>query len=575
MSKAIQCHIRLRPSVPSDGPVNPGAIRMEENKLTALNASGDKRYRFDDHRFDQCHDASSSQEDVFSQIEPLLQQAYNGINTTIFAYGVTGSGKTYTMQGDCTKPGLIPRTVAAVFAKRNELGSSCLSVAVSYVEILKDEVYDLLSDQLARRKSDIRQSSNGQTIVADLTTTPLDSMQQFNRIYQNASKARKTAVTKLNSSSSRSHAILTIHLEIADGTDPTAIRTSKICLTDLAGSENNNLTGNDKERMRESSAINTSLTTLGKVIDALNAESRRPSTGHSFIPYRESKLTRLLQDALGGSSQGLLICCLAPGEKFARDTLHTLQFSKKSKAVDNCPIINKKTAHPRRLSAPPSSLVQSRALSGAKTFKVHASATSAPSANASINAVKGLERVPLGEIPSNVDSARPAVVRVKHDLTLLSNKENKAISQQHLNDRIQKIVGQESSQLKRQPNGLHRAAPEAKQTVNDVIHRLTREERDARARVLTTHARKLQQSGDFAKALDLYRKASEHVPGNERLRLRVAELELSLEGILQPSSPSSQGGPPEKSGLKRSHGHLDSLAELSDSPAKVRRTGAV
>ncbi|KAK8869848.1 hypothetical protein IAR55_000416 [Kwoniella newhampshirensis] len=362
MSKAIACHVRVRPPAPdgNDCKINDEDIKIEGNKISALNSQGDKRYHFE---FEKCHDVNSTQEEVFDSIAPFIEQAYQGINCTIFAYGVTGSGKTHTMQGDEEDPGIIPRIVNAVFQKRSQLKKSTLSLSFSYVEILKDEVYDLLGSlgHYQPRKRDIRTSSDGQNIVADLVVHPVESEEQFTVQYDAAAKTRKTASTKLNSSSSRSHAILTLHIEIRNNEYPNQVRSGKICLTDLAGSENNNLTGNDRERMRESAAINTSLTTLGKIVDALNLKAQRGRADSTvFVPYRESKLTRLLQDALEGHSQNLLICCLAPGEKFARDTINTLQFAKKSTAVENRLQVDGNGSRrlsqvpARRLSGPPS-----------------------------------------------------------------------------------------------------------------------------------------------------------------------------------------------------------------------------
>ncbi|WVQ98685.1 hypothetical protein IAU59_005816 [Kwoniella sp. CBS 9459] len=606
VTKSIACHIRVRPACDNDGKINQEGIRIEGNKVSALNVGGDRRYHF---QFDKCHDVNSTQNEVFDHIRPLLEQTYKGINTTIFAYGVTGAGKTHTMQGTKADPGIIPRTVQAVFAKRSELRSTRLTVAFSYVEILKDEVYDLLGDRAEPKKRDIRMSPEGQNIVAGLIVQPINSQEEFTQIYESASETRKTASTKLNSSSSRSHAILTLYLHIQDDEDPSQIITSKICLTDLAGSENNNLTGNDRERMRESSAINTSLTTMGKVVDALNLNAQKGGEGGVFVPYRETKLTRLLQDALGGSSQGLLICCLAPGEKFARDTINTLQFGKKSKSVENRITVADPAA--RRHSEP------IRAINPAKSFKVHENGQTAVGIS---NKVGSGRRTTLGSISVNTRTVSSGTAKGR-DGKGVQEKENIGfkMSDEQLDQRIQKIVNQEIALFQKPaqnpvmpdlPAAMQEEAapvpvPRTEQAVppeNNVTSRVPSEqpsdrtsveEKEKRARVLVGHARKAHHSGDLARALDLYKKAYQYVPKNKKLALRVTEIELSLEGILPVPPPAHRQHEQAQaeikptgskltsaSGMKRSRAHLGSLAELSgeieldadmDSPAKRGR----
>nr|KIR84567.1 microtubule motor protein [Cryptococcus tetragattii IND107] len=540
MSKSIACHVRLRPSTPSDGKVNEQGIVINGNKISALNVQGDKRYHFE---FEKCHDEKSTQEEVFEHVEPLLDQAWKGINTTIFAYGVTGAGKTHTMQGTKEEPGLIPRAVKVILQKRTLLPAS-INISMSYVEILKDEVYDLLGSRTEPRKRAIRMSAGGQNVIADLVHQPISSWEEFEAIYDTASKTRKTASTKLNSSSSRSHAILTIHLEMLESSNK--VNHGKICFTDLAGSENNNLTGNDRERMRESSAINTSLTTLGKVVDALNVIAQRGGDGTGvFVPYRESKLTRLLQDALGGSSLSLLICCLAPGEKFAKDAINTLQY----------------------------------AINPQAPFKIH------------MEGCVSLPRPSLGR-----PALAPLIPNVCHKKQNLKtglgsggkgNQKDKmavALTEEQLEKRIQMIVSQEMAnerekerqlqgQLPQQPIYQLKAPPniDAKSPPHALEARsMSEEEKDNRAKAIVKHARRVHQSGDLGNALDLYKKAYGYAPQNQKLAMRITELQLAIEGILPLPQLSGRSGQenqhlPSTSHLKRSrapHGSM-SLAELS------------
>ncbi|WVO21948.1 uncharacterized protein IAS62_003268 [Cryptococcus decagattii] len=571
MSKSIACHVRLRPSKPSDGKVNEQGIVINGNKISALNVQGDKRYHFE---FEKCHDEKSTQEEVFEHVEPLLDQAWKGINTTIFAYGVTGAGKTHTMQGTKEEPGLIPRAVKVILQRR-ALFPTSINISMSYVEILKDEVYDLLGSRTEPRKREIRMSAGGQNVIADLVHQRISSWEEFEAIYDTASKTRKTASTKLNSSSSRSHAILTIHLEMLESSDK--VNHGKICFTDLAGSENNNLTGNDRERMRESSAINTSLTTLGKVVDALNVIAQRSGDGTSvFVPYRESKLTRLLQDALGGSSLSLLICCLAPGEKFAKDAINTLHFGKKSKTVENR--LNNDRRDFRHLSQLPPT-VNLKTINPQAPFKIHT------------EGCVSLPRPSLGR-----PALAPLIPNVCHKKQNLKagvasggrgNQKDKmavALTEEQLEKRIQMIVSQEMAnerekerqlqgQLPQQPTYQSKAPPniDAKSPPHALEARsLSEEEKDNRAKAIVKHARRVHQSGDLGNALDLYKKAYGYAPQNQKLAMRITELQLAIEGVLPPPQLSGRSGQenqhlPSTSHLKRSrapHGSI-SLAELS------------
>ncbi|WWD15878.1 hypothetical protein CI109_100302 [Kwoniella shandongensis] len=610
MLKAIACHVRLRPpaSLGSDGKINEESIQIEGNHISALNAQGDKRYHFE---FEKCHNADSTQEEVFQNVLPLIEQAYKGINCTIFAYGVTGSGKTHTMQGTANSPGVIPRTVDALFQKRSQLRNSTLTLAFSYVEILKDEVYDLLASAGQSRKRDVRTGADGQNVVADLTVLPIKSRVQFSEVYEVAARSRTTASTKLNTNSSRSHAILTLYLEVESNHDPDMKVSGKICLTDLAGSENNNMTGNDRERMRESSAINTSLTTLGKVVDALNVQAQRGATSSStFIPYRESKLTRLLQDALGGTSQSLMICCLAPGEKFARDTINTLQFGKKAKTVENrLPVTSADSRrsslvhphrdseiHPRRISQIP--LPQSRRLP-------HIPLPQAPTLNPPVllSAQTGLGtsrpgrpllgRPALSAIAPNATHAKALRRSTMAGNIEQAEKENVgSVSIEGQLDKKKPMVFADDQKthssrteipitqdlLEARP--VVPAAEPATAVVNGTAFStttLTEEERQCRAKVYVGRARVAQQSGNLQQALQLYRKAWECVPDNQKIKTRITEIEMALEGIISPPKLSSTKYREEvkaKGGLKRSRAPAGSLAELTydddgnESPAK-------
>ncbi|KDR80423.1 hypothetical protein GALMADRAFT_242858, partial [Galerina marginata CBS 339.88] len=289
--------------------------------------------------FTSCYDQDSVQEEIFkNDVEPLIDVVYSGVTVTIFAYGVTSSGKTHTMQGTRSEPGVIPRVIRAMFKKKGTLLDLQTSLSISYMEIYKDEVYDLLVTRENAPKLPVRENDSGMVFVANLSKICISGVEDFDNLYNAATKHRSVGATNLNRASSRSHAVLTIEATMLDPVANTTL-TGKFNLVDLAGSENNKLTGNDPSRMAESSAINKSLSVLGQVVHALNQ-------GASRIPYRNSKLTRILQDALGGSSVGLLICNLAPGIKFRQDTLNTLNFAVRTKNVENRPVVNERDNRP-------------------------------------------------------------------------------------------------------------------------------------------------------------------------------------------------------------------------------------
>ncbi|KAL4262008.1 Kinesin-like protein [Pleurotus pulmonarius] len=374
MSQRIRIIARLRPRLrtePDDGCVQ--VVRHSNAVASGSNAGTTSSINIVNPRdtsqvfkfqFSNCYDEASTQEEIFgNDVQPMVDLVYQGMTVTIFAYGVTSSGKTHTMQGSKAAPGVIPRTVEAIFAHRRRLVDATptlapedISISMSYMEIYKDDVYDLLVTRENAPKLPVRENEHGKVFVANLTYEPIASFSDFETIYTRATKHRSVGSTNLNHASSRSHAILAIRATIFDRTHNRSL-TGTINLVDLAGSENNKLTGNDASRMAESAAINKSLSVLGQVVHALNSNQTR-------IPYRNSKLTRILQDALGGSSVGLLICNLAPGAKFRQDTLNTLNFAVRTKNIENKPVVNEQDH--RQVPRPPfPTLPSSIALGGA------------------------------------------------------------------------------------------------------------------------------------------------------------------------------------------------------------------
>ncbi|XP_033108529.1 kinesin-like protein KIF22-B [Anneissia japonica] len=284
------------------------------------------------YEFDAVHNSTASQEDIYkSSVSSVLKEVLNGQNASIFAYGPTGAGKTYTILGTDTQPGIIPQAVSDLFAQMKEESEKSPTLKydayISYLEIYQEKVFDLLEPKA--QDLPIRQDKHN-IIIPNLAEKEIVNIEQFKTLFEPASKNRMVAATKLNSRSSRSHTILLIKVVKKEQSAPYRTLTGKMYLIDLAGSENNKRTGNKGVRLKESGCINTSLFVLGQVVDALNKNKPR-------IPYRDSKLTRLLQDSLGGNSHTCMITNISPEDRSYKDTYTTLNLAAKSKTVINKP----------------------------------------------------------------------------------------------------------------------------------------------------------------------------------------------------------------------------------------------
>ena len=206
-------------------------------------------------------------------------------------------------------------------------------VNASYLEIYNEEIRDLLSDD-PKRKLELKESTENGIYVAGLSMHTINSISQCEIIMKKGLKNRSIGDTLMNTISSRSHSIFTLHLERMDTVKNERIRKGKLNLVDLAGSERQSKSGAFGERLKEATKINLSLSALGNVISALvDGKSK-------YIPYRDSKLTRLLKDSLGGNTKTLMVACLAPAENNYDETLTTLRYANRTKNIKNKPVIN-------------------------------------------------------------------------------------------------------------------------------------------------------------------------------------------------------------------------------------------
>uniref|UniRef100_A0A7M4EQ76 Kinesin family member 4A n=1 Tax=Crocodylus porosus TaxID=8502 RepID=A0A7M4EQ76_CROPO len=295
--------------------------------------------------YDYVFDPSAEQEEVFNtSVAPLIQGIFKGYNATVLAYGQTGSGKTYSMGGTFTQDqehepsvGVIPRVIKVLFQEVERKQDWAFSLKVSYLEIYNEDVLDLLSPVRERTSQiSIREDPKEGIKVIGLTEQEVACAQDTVFCLEQGNNSRTVASTAMNSQSSRSHAIFTISIEQRKKSDKNSSFRSKLHLVDLAGSERQKKTKAEGDRLKEGININRGLLCLGNVISALGEENKKGG----FVPYRDSKLTRLLQDSLGGNSHTLMIACVSPADSNMEETLNTLRYADRARKIKNKPVVN-------------------------------------------------------------------------------------------------------------------------------------------------------------------------------------------------------------------------------------------
>ncbi|NXF10324.1 KI13B protein, partial [Smithornis capensis] len=276
--------------------------------------------------------------------ENILQNAFEGYNACIFAYGQTGSGKSYTMMGTADQPGLIPKLCSGLFerAQKEENEEQSFKVEVSYMEIYNEKVRDLLDPKGSRQSLKVREHSVYGPYVDGLSKLAVASYKDIESLMSEGNKSRTVAATNMNEESSRSHAVFKIILthtlyDVQSGTSGEKV--GKLSLVDLAGSERATKTGAAGDRLKEGSNINKSLTTLGLVISAL-ADQAAGKNKNKFVPYRDSVLTWLLKDSLGGNSKTAMVATVSPAADNYDETLSTLRYADRAKNIVNHAVVN-------------------------------------------------------------------------------------------------------------------------------------------------------------------------------------------------------------------------------------------
>ena len=279
----------------------------------------------------------------------VLNNAYEGFNSCLFAYGQTGSGKSYSMVGYGTNKGIVPVSCDAIFKKidENKAGPDGdkyqYQVTIQMLEIYNEQVRDLFAKSNPSGGLKVRMNPKSGVEVVGLTEWPVGSYTEIDERIETATKNRTVAATQMNATSSRAHTVVTItytQLELnAKGPGKHSEKKAKINLVDLAGSERAESTGATGDRLKEGAAINLSLTMLGNVITALAEKSNNPNK-KVLVPYRDSKLTCILQDALGGNAKTIMICALSPADINYEETVGTLRYADRAKQIKNKPKVN-------------------------------------------------------------------------------------------------------------------------------------------------------------------------------------------------------------------------------------------
>jgi len=306
------------------------AVRfVDETTIEINSAHGPKQFVYD-----AVFSPANTQEDVFEDTKNLMQSCLDGYNVCLFAYGQTGSGKTFTMTGSDAMPGVTPRGIRQLYGLI-EQNSANLDVTVStyFVELYNDGLVDLYwsLDHDARReqppKLDIKLDAKKMVFIKNVTLRTAASADELLSLFDQGNANRHVGATAMNAESSRSHSIFAILIESYNKTTKKTA-TGKLSLVDLAGSERADKTGATADRLREAQNINKSLSALGDVISAL-------STNQKFIPYRNNKLTQLMQDSLGGNAKTLMFVNLSPADYNQEESLTSLMYAARVKLITN------------------------------------------------------------------------------------------------------------------------------------------------------------------------------------------------------------------------------------------------
>ncbi|KAM6961458.1 kinesin family member 3Cb [Aplochiton taeniatus] len=340
--EAVRVVVRCRPYNRKEQLMDCDNILQVDEKLGQITIRNPKSAPDDPMKtftYDSVYGWDSKQIDIYDDtVRPLVDSVLQGFNGTIFAYGQTGTGKTYTMNGMSTDPerrGIVPNSFNHIFTQISRSQNQKYLVRASYLEIYQEEIRDLLCKD-NNQKLELKENPEYGVYVKDLSSVVTKNVSELEHVMEIGNQSRSVGFTKMNERSSRSHAIFLITVECsemgADGEDH--IRVGKLNMVDLAGSERQSKTGAKGARLKEAAKINLSLSALGNVISALvDGKS-------THVPYRDSKLTRLLQDSLGGNAKTVMLATVGPSPKHYEESLTTLRYASRAKHIKNIPRIN-------------------------------------------------------------------------------------------------------------------------------------------------------------------------------------------------------------------------------------------
>ncbi|TQN70089.1 Kinesin-like protein KIF22 [Colletotrichum shisoi] len=512
--------------------------------------------------FNSVYDQATTQDELFtSEVAPHIKALFQGLDVTIFAYGVTGTGKTHTMRGGLklADRGVIPRLLSGVYRRGKKItkdtnGETTVDVALSYYEIYNDKVFDLFEPPEKRQPAGLPlREKDGKTMVVGLSERACEDLHDFSRLYIEANTNRVTAATKLNAHSSRSHAIMRVKVTQTTGDQVLESTASAI---DLAGSEDNRRTDNGKERLVESAAINKSLFVLSQCIDAI-------SRGDKRIPYRESKMTRILSL---GQNNGItiMILNLAPIRSYHLDTLSSLNVSSRAKRIEVREIENEvvfKQA-PRTNSAG-SAMAQRQPLRPLPNAHNIHSGTIASKANEKADVTRPVKLFNVyTDRSKTVAPARPTANTTQLRKPLVAPKVTKIAqpsqasqpAQQKLSisaEQLEAIVEKKVSEIlaSRESKTAEPAPTAAHPDINDAVRRRLealerrieseeRERDDTRSEGLRCllAARQAKEAGNDVMALQMYEQALPFFPGQAKLLGKIEKLRSKLGNKLPAES---------------------------------------
>ncbi|XP_038879373.1 kinesin-like protein KIN-14U [Benincasa hispida] len=324
---SIRVFCRVRPFLLTDRRRICEPILLEQDKVRVRSSGTRKEFEFD-----KIFSKEASQEEIYSEVEPIIQSALDGRNVCIIAYGQTGTGKTYTMDGKMEQPGIVPRALEMLFRQTSSGASSTVTFSMSMLEVYMGSLRDLLAPKAASRMYErcnlnIQTDQKGFVEIEGLTEVPIPDFEKARWWYNKGRRVRSTSWTNVNETSSRSHCLTKVTIYRCVDASKAKTEVSKLWMVDLGGSERLLKTGACGLTLDEGRAINLSLSALGDVIAAL-----RRKRGH--VPYRNSKLTQILKDSLGDGSKVLMLVHLSPCEEDVAETVCSLSFAKRVRAIE-------------------------------------------------------------------------------------------------------------------------------------------------------------------------------------------------------------------------------------------------